>query len=243
MKFLSNPKFLAIYSGTLTVVFAASVLMGATQVATHKTKFEEIDVQRINVVEPDGTLRLVVSNTARAPGIVFRGKEHPHPGGRRTAGLVFFNDEGTENGGLIFDGAKDQNGNTSTGHLSFDNYEQDQTMVLEANQAGDRKQSFLRIMDRPNWSLLELFDLFEKNKNLSKEQQQASLDKFLKEHPAAQTRVFLGRGLDQSAALNLKDTAGRDRIVIKVAADGTPSLQFLDADGKVTSQLPPPAKG
>lgn len=242
MKFLSNPKFLAIYSGALTVVFAASVLMGATQVATHKTKFEEIEVQRINVVEPDGTLRLIVSDAARAPGAFFHGKEYPHPG-RKIAGLTFYNDEGTENGGLVFDGAKDKNGNTSSGHLSFDNYEQDQVMVLEANQVGERKQSFLRIMDRPSWSLLEIFSLLEKNKNLSKEQQQALLEKYFKDHPAAQTRVFLGRDLDQSAALNLKDVAGRDRIVIKVSADGTPSLQFLDADGKVTSQLPPPAKG
>lgn len=242
MKFLSNPKFLAIYSGTLTFVFAASVLMGATQISARKSKFEEIEVQRINIVEPDGTLRLVVSDTARAPGVYFHGKEYPHPSGRKTAGMVFFNDEGTENGGLVFDGAKDKNGNASSGHLSFDNYEQDQVMVLEANQVGERKQSFLRIMDRPSWSLLEIFELFEKNRNLSKEQQQAALDKFFKEHPATQTRVFLGRGLDQSAALNLKDSAGHDRIVIKVDADGTPSLQFLDADGKVTTQLPP-AKG
>jgi hypothetical protein len=31
--------------------------------------------------------------------------------------------------------------------------------------------------------------------------------------------------------------------VLKVGTDGTPSLQFLDASGKVLSELPAPAKG
>ena len=41
-----------------------------------------------------------------------------------------------------------------------------------------------------------------------------------------------------SAALLLKDENGKSRIVLKVAADGTPSLEFMDADGRVVSELP-----
>ena len=48
----------------------------------------------------------------------------------------------------------------------------------------------------------------------------------------------LGRLEDKSAALVLKDADGRSRIVMKVAADGAPSLEFLDADGRVVSELP-----
>src|SRR5438105_313228 len=66
--------------------------------------FDEIDVQRINVRERDGTLRMTISNAGAAPGIIVRGKERPHPGGRQSAGILFFNEEGTENGGLIFGG-------------------------------------------------------------------------------------------------------------------------------------------
>jgi hypothetical protein len=36
----------------------------------------------------------------------------------------------------------------------------------------------------------------------------------------------------------LRDPDGRVRIVAKVAADGKPVLQFLDADGKVVEQFP-----
>jgi hypothetical protein len=44
---------------------------------------------------------------------------------------------------------------------------------------------------------------------------------------------------DRSVGLTLKDEQGRNRILLRVDADGTPVLQFLDADGKVTAQLPP----
>ena len=40
-------------------------------------RFDEIDVHRVNVREPDGTLRLVISNDARLPGVIVRGKENP----------------------------------------------------------------------------------------------------------------------------------------------------------------------
>jgi hypothetical protein len=35
----------------------------------------------------------------------------------------------------------------------------------------------------------------------------------------------------------MKDSKERDRIVMQVQADGTPLIKFLDADGKVISQL------
>ena len=50
---------------------------------------------------------MVISNKADFPGIIIKGKETPHPD-RKTAGMLFFNDEGTENGGLIFGGSKDK---------------------------------------------------------------------------------------------------------------------------------------
>ena len=51
-------------------------------------------------------------------------------------------------------------------------------------------------------------------------------------------RVWLGRGEDGTATLNLMDDSGRKRIVMAVRADGTPSLSFLDVNGKIIRQLP-----
>jgi len=238
MKMPSYPRLLAVYSGLLTVAFVAMMLMGAVQL--HKVKLEEIDVQRINIVEPDGTVRMIISNTARAPGIILRGKEYPHPN-RKSAGLLFYNDEGTENGGLIFDGARSKDGKVSShGHLSFDGYEQDQTMVIEADQdATDDKSSYMAVYDQPAYSLQELMALLDRNRSLPRDEQQAAIKQFFKDHPQSASRLVLGRLPDHSSQLALKDAQGRNRIVIKVAADGTPALQFIDADGKIIDQLPP----
>ena len=69
MKFFSGTRMLAFYSGIVTAALAAVMLTGSAS----KTKdFDEINVKRINVVEPDGTLRMVISDHARLPGIVVK---------------------------------------------------------------------------------------------------------------------------------------------------------------------------
>ena len=103
-----SQRFLTVYSGVLTAVFAVTVLSGSVD-APKKLSVEQLDVQRINLREPDGTLRLIVSSTDKAPGIYIKNKEYPHPS-RKTAGMIFLNDEGTENGGLIFGGEKSADG-------------------------------------------------------------------------------------------------------------------------------------
>ncbi len=246
-KLFAGQRFLAIYSGVLTIIFAATILLGllgftAQKPAATKTSFEEINVQRVNIVEPDGTLRMVISDKTRFPGIILRGKEYPHPN-RQTAGILFFNEEGTENGGLIYGGAKEKNGNpTSGGHLSFDDYEQDQVIAIDSQQYGDRKSARIVFMDRPNWSIEELVQLTNKIKDLPPDQQKAEYEKFMKGRASAQQRLYLGRGDDKSVGLKLKDTEGKDRILLQVAPDGSPILRFLDAGGKVVSQLPPVSK-
>ncbi len=89
-KLLGSQRFLAIYSGIHTIVFAVTISSGLTaqKPAPAKTNFDEINVQRINIVEPDGTLRMVISDKTRFPGIISRGKEFPHPN-RKTAGTAF----------------------------------------------------------------------------------------------------------------------------------------------------------
>ena len=120
---------LLIYSTVLSTLFAVVMLTGA---APHPTKsFDEIQVHRIDVVEPDGTLRMVISNRSRLPGVIVKGKESPSSD-RPQAGLIFYNDEGSENGGLIFGGRKNEKGEVvdSGGSLSFDKYGANQIVQL-----------------------------------------------------------------------------------------------------------------
>lgn len=236
--FFGSQRFLAIYSGVLTVVFAITILGGfATE--KDKTDFKEISVQRLNVVEPDGTLRMVISDKALFPGIILKGKEHPHPD-RKTAGMLFFNEEGTENGGLIFGGEKDKSGKVSShGHLSFDAYEQDQVFSIDAQQEGDQHGSAITMVDRPDYPIGELVALTDRIKDLPTDQKNAEIAKFVQAHPAPHSRLFLGRNADKSVALKLKDVDGHDRVVVEVGADGSPVMRFLDEAGKVVNQFPP----
>lgn len=231
-------RFLTIYAGVLTAVFAATVLSGFAR-APSKLSLDELDVHRINVREPDGTLRLVISDAATAPGIIIKGKEYPHPN-RKVAGMVFYNDEGTENGGLASGGEKDKDGTKkSYGHLSFDAYEQDQTMALDSHQEKDGRYTKLQFNDYPDYPILEEIQLMDSIKSLPADQQKARINAFFAEHGGPTRRMVLGRNTDGSVQLAMDDLQGRPRIVMKVAKDGSPSLQMLDSEGKVTGELIP----
>ncbi len=237
MKILARPQFLVGYSAIVTLAFAVTVLGGFAS-APKKAVFDQIDVHRINVVEPDGTLRLVISDKAQFPGSFIKGKESARPD-RQATGMLFLDDEGSEMGGLIWAGWKDKNGVVhSNGHLSFDQYMQDQIFAIDAGQEGDHHGSVLKITDRGDYPITEAMAAAERIRALPQAQQAAEWKKFQATHPGDNNRIVLGRAGDKSAVLRLKDTEGRDRLVLKVSAEGTPTLDLLDADGKVVSHLP-----
>jgi hypothetical protein len=69
-------------------------------------------------------------------------------------------------------------------------------------------------------------------------EREAALKKFASTHPMSVERLYLGRRKGDDVGITLKDKAGHARLVMRVKGDGSPVLQFLDADGKVVSQLP-----
>jgi hypothetical protein len=139
--------FLSAYAGVLTLVFLGGAVH-ANQ--PHDTVMDEITVQRINIVEPDGTPRMVISNHAKLPGVLVHGKEQPLD--RPQAGLIFLNDEGSEIGGLIFGGRKDKDGKVrdSGGSLSFDRYEANQVVQLLGVDDSEDRLAGLMISDSPS---------------------------------------------------------------------------------------------
>jgi hypothetical protein len=211
MGIVSSQRFLAVYSGVLTFAFAATVLLGFSAPPRDAT-FDAITVRRLNIVEPDGTLRFVLSCKSDFPGTYVKGKEHPRPD-RRTAGMLFLNDEGSEVGGLVFGGSRagsrDGSGKIeSHGHLSFDQYMATQVLALQAFEEGGERASRLVISD---WRE--------------------------RDGETGQPRLVLGKDRDRSMGIALKDSQGRNRLVLRIGPDGNPIIQFLDADGKVTNQM------
>lgn len=233
-------KFLVIYSAVLTTVLVASVSVGMSETRRQQRlqRFEEIDVQRINVVEPDGTVRLVLSGKATFPGLVFEGKEYPHPN-RKTAGILFFNDEGTEHGGIVFGGETGEDGEVDAyGHLSFDQYEQDQVVTLNATESGGRRKAGLSIWDRPDYSTEELLLLMERTKDQPDAERKAALAEFHASRESPHPRLYLGKGQSGAVSLRLNDPEGRERLVVEVGADGSPFLLFLDEEGEEVARFP-----
>jgi hypothetical protein len=229
-------RILGIYAFVSTVMIIGLVFIAAKQKNT-KVKFEEIDVERINIVEPDGTLRMVITDKERLPGLIIKGKEYRHD--RHSAGIIFFNDEETENGGLIFGGKRDKAGiPISYGHLSFDAYEQDQVFTIDAMQEGGKKQVGMAIIDRPDYDILEAVELMERIKDLPEDQQKTRIEEFHAGHPAPSRRLYLGRAEDSSVGLKLLDPQGRERMLIQVTKDGSPVIKFLDERGEVVCQIP-----
>jgi hypothetical protein len=211
------------------------------------TRFTEIDVERINVVEPDGKLRMVISNKPRSIGPIYKGKPFGYAGGNRP-GIIFFNDEGTENGGLGFSGARGADGKyQASSQLAFDQFEQDQILYLSyADQNGVRRMG-LTVADRAD---ANIYDLVQARDSLVKRfPAGAARDSALRVLmgprdgvPMFAQRLFLGRDPARNAVVNLSDPQGKPRLRLMVDSAGRASVQFLDADGRVTYSLPDSAR-
>lgn len=233
---LTGNRILVVYSGALTAAVVLALWTGALR--PRSAAFASIDVQRINIVEPDGTVRLVLSSKAGFPGILYKKKEYPHPN-RKTAGILFYNDEGTENGGLTFGGEKDKDGKASAyGHLSFDQYDQDQVLTLDAAEDGGDRRARLSIWDRPEYSIGELLELQARIKAMTPEEQKGEYAKLFASRGQGQPRLFLGKTDDGGVSLRFNDKDGRERLILEVSPDGAPLVRFLDEKGQETGRIP-----
>jgi hypothetical protein len=225
------------YVAAQSVVLIAVLLMGFAQVQQQQQqpqqKFETIDVERINVREPDGTLRIVITSRERLPGAIVAGKEYVHP--RSVAGLLFFNDEGTETGGLTFSGRATESGHAGSGSLTFDQYNQDQVVGVQyIDQDGVRSAGFA-VWDRPN---VPIATYLEARDSVLRMPQGAGRDsaawRLQSIMPPAASRLFLGRNRARSTVLNMSDPQGRVRLRLVVDSAGSPRIEFLNAEGVVT---------
>lgn len=236
---------LRLLKGYAIVVTAllATISLAAFRQASQKQKFTEIDVERINVVEKDGKLRMVISNRDRSIGPIYKGKPFGYPGGTRP-GIIFFNDEGTENGGLTFTGKREADGTfRSSSGFSFDQYNQDQVVYLQYNDNNGRRNMGLTVADRIDE---DIYDLVAERDSIVKANppgpaRDAALAKWAQPRngvPIVAQRVYVGRDVSKAAIVNLSDRNGKTRLRLMVDSLGTPALEFLDASGAVTSRLP-----
>lgn len=228
--------WLRVHAALNTVILA--LLGGAAFRQAGPQKFEEITVQRMNVVDANGTLRLVISNKDRMHPGQMDGKLIDRP--RPVAGLLFFNEEGDEVGGLAFTGREVNGVPQANASLMFDQFKQDQTIGISYSEGAGRRSAGFQVWDRSD--TVRLSELIEKLNAANKIEDRDGRDKAIAAiraaAPPAPRRVFVGKNPDRAATVSLADGNGKPRLTLTVDPAGNPRIEFLDEAGKVVSRVP-----
>jgi len=227
---------------TISVPVLIVLMLGAFVGKANRPHFEEISVERINVVEPDGTLKLVISNSARQTETTIGGE--PLPVERtRPAGLIFFNDIGDEIGGLIFGGDPAMEGG---GSFTFDQAGHDQVVQLINREWTDatgqrRRQSGLRLGDfPPDQTLLDLTRLRGEAEAIEDPvERERALAELRKAGVLGAARMFVGRTVEGQAGIIMRDGQGVARLHLSVEESGAAVIEFLDSEGNVIRKIGP----
>lgn len=234
-------RFLKLYAALSTLALGVFLLAGFSQEPSKEqpTKFTEINVERLNLVEKDGRLVMVMANRERMPNAIVGGKEFK-PQGPRSPGLLFYNGKGDENGGLTFGSRTAPDGTYSASAvLLFDQYNQDQTVGITYGDSNGRRNAGLTVWDRSDKPIWEIVGpLYDETKSAA--EKEAYRKKLIESGEAGAVRLFAGKRADKSAQLSIADPKGKVRLLISVDADGNPKITFFDEGGKETFTLPPP---
>jgi hypothetical protein len=181
-----------------------------TAAATTAT-FDTLTVQRINVNDANGKTRLVIANSGRFPGVEVHGKVLPRSI-HDTAGMVFFDEQGKETGGLVL--AKIQDDDVA--NMTFD----------YTSQLTDG----IRILKResPNGARWQAgFEIFDRRPLGSGDDSSQGIQRIALEDE------------NHNAQLVISDAQGHARIRIGVNETGAPAIEMLGPDGKVAYRAIP----
>lgn len=194
------------YCGVMTLAF---VVLALTAFKAPPQQFDEISVHRLNVVDDDGKVRLVIANQERFPPPMLNGQTFKRA--VSPAGVVFYDRKGNEVGGLALTDV--EAGKVSA--LAFDNPNMDAIgLMTRIGADGEPISSGLQINQAMPASL-PVRDAVRQT----------------------QARIVI-QNERNNAEVRLADPEGRDRIRLRVDAAGEPRIEMLDARGKVVFQAP-----
>ncbi|OHE87935.1 MAG: hypothetical protein A2579_14120 [Lysobacterales bacterium RIFOXYD1_FULL_69_11] len=166
---------------------------------------DELNVERINVVDPTGVTRVVIANAERFPLPRLDGKEYPRA--VQPAGLVFYDAKGDELGGVAITDA--EMGRVAALAFDYPNYDAIGLSTRSDAEGGDSVTG-LHINSRPPAGL----DVIEASR-------------------VVERRIGI-HNREENAEIILADTQGRDRIRLVVDDQDRPRIEVLDAQGAVT---------
>lgn len=206
-------------------------------------KFEEISVDRINIVDKKGVTKMVIASQDMLR------KDSKDPGvneGFTYSGMLFRNEEGEECGGLIFNGKKTRTGQSADAGLTLDQYNQDQNIVIEHNETVDGAESSIKdgltVIQRPDYSKRR--DEYKKYEEIEKlgltnVQKDSLRTYYATQGITSRRRLFVGieRGVKSLKPYNetglfIRNKAGANAIKLYVDDNNVPHFEVYDIKGQ-----------
>lgn len=204
------------------------------------TNFDEINVKRMNIVDEDGTIRMTLSNKERFPApLTFEGKEAPREGDPK-AGIVLYNDEGIECGGLLFSSKNTEEGIEQQVLLAMDGYAQNDVVDLGMYEKNGERGYALVFSDRPKKFLTDFAK--EHEEMLFAEdspERREYIQNLYETGEIGFERMKIEKSMSGEVSVNLSDSKGRQRIRLAIDETDVPKLEFLDEEGEVAYTFPP----
>lgn len=243
-----NRELVFLRSFAVTTVIGIVFITSTAFKKSGNQKFSEIDVERINIVEKDGTVKMVITNVDRFPNGTDKINNRPTNADRKKrSGMLFFNEEGIEAGGFIYDGKKNKNGHSAGLSLTYDQYDGDQVMqLLTQDMEKDGKRfvsSTLAFNDRPSKeSQLKTMEIMNELEALRKKDPKAMEEKY-KVYEAqgligGVPRIMLGKSRNHNNGLFLFDDKGLPKAMFYVDKENNAKLDFFDEKGNVIASFP-----
>lgn len=233
--------------GAVTAIGVLIIMTSALKNSGNQ-KFHEIDVERINIVEKDGTVKMIITNVEHFPnGSEIINGRPTNENRKKRSGMIFFNEDGIEAGGLIYDGKKNDMGHSAGFSLTFDQYDGDQVMQLLTQDRGDGEERFvgssLMFNDRPSKeSQLKTMEIMKELEELRKKDVKLMKSKYLeyKEQGllGGVPRVMLGKTGSENNGLFLFDDRGMPRAMFFVDKENNAKLEFYDDNGNTIASIP-----
>lgn len=227
-------------------ILLLSILIIQLLPTSHKN-LEQLTVRQINIVNEDGVRVMAISNKQKVAPPVMDGKEYPiqvAEGREYMAGMIFFNEEGDEMGGLVFNSFRLPNGRSAgIGHLSFDRFKDNQVMALQYKENRAGVQSGLTVYDRPgdgifSKSLDLLAEAYANNTSAMRLTEiRDSISMLSASRQLGGDRLFIGNK-NAIPQLTMKDDLGNVRIKLFVDSLNQAQLQFMDDQGELIASFP-----
>lgn len=224
-------------AGALAVVF-----IGAAA-PDHDT----LTVRRLNVVNEDGSLALVIANAQSLPGVI---RNDAESGNRRgIPGILFYDNNGDEVGGLIYP-HRENGGAVDAGvSLSFDQTNSGQAINLIHWRSGEFVRSGLRVTDfatdrtpeqaNQNEAVRAALAALQAAPEAEQEALYYRYLAVLGEQGFQAERIYIGSegARQRTATIELKDSRSRPRIRLSVDENDQPRIQVLNERGEVVREL------